>query len=111
MNGLRRKVREERGEGPEEGEKRDLLRRGADARYFGFVREEEERELLRYEGRKEREAVERVGRLAEGEDGDGEWEPLPGDAGDGVRWVLPTLDEVQEELMDRRRRQLLENLA
>ena len=38
------------------------------------------------------------------------WEPLPGDAGDGNTWVLPTLEQVQEELVDRRRRKLLEQL-
>ncbi|KAK2683910.1 hypothetical protein RAB80_001856 [Fusarium oxysporum f. sp. vasinfectum] len=38
------------------------------------------------------------------------WEPLPGDSGDGITWDLPTLEEVQEELIDRRRRRLLEQL-
>lgn len=39
------------------------------------------------------------------------WEPLPGDAGDGIPWRLPTLEEVNEELMERRRRKLLETLG
>lgn len=39
------------------------------------------------------------------------WEPLPGDAGDGIPWHLPTLEEVSEELVERRRRRLLETLG
>ncbi|RMD40774.1 hypothetical protein DV735_g4376, partial [Chaetothyriales sp. CBS 134920] len=39
------------------------------------------------------------------------WEPLPGDAGDGIGWLLPTVDEVQAELIERRKRTLLENLS
>ncbi len=39
------------------------------------------------------------------------WEPLPGDAGDGVPWRLPTLEEVSEELVERRRRRLLDTLG
>jgi hypothetical protein len=95
----------------EEGERREVQRRGVDARYFGYMVEGEERELVKYERRKEREAVERVGKLGEQEEDDPEWEALPGDVGDGVRWALPTLEQVQEELMDRKRRQLLENLG
>lgn len=100
------------GEGDEEKEgRREINRRNLDARYFGFGKDEEDKELLRYERRKEREAVERVGKMAESEEEDGQWEPLPGDVGDGVRWTLPTLEEVQEELMDRRRKQLLDKLG
>jgi pre-mRNA-splicing factor ISY1 len=40
-----------------------------------------------------------------------EWVDLPGDAGDGVRWRVPTLEEVNEELVERRRRKLLEKLG
>lgn len=39
------------------------------------------------------------------------WEPLPGDAGDGIPWRLPSLEEVSEELVERRRRRLLETLG
>lgn len=39
------------------------------------------------------------------------WEPLPGDIGDGIPWQLPTLEEVSEELVERRRRRLLETLG
>ena len=88
-------------------------RRNLDANYFGFGLDEEDGSLLRYERRKEKEALERVARLAEEEKSgvDDGWEPLPGDAGDGVSWSLPTMDEVQEELMDRRRKQVLDKLG
>ena len=33
-----------------------------------------------------------------------DWEPLPD-------WVVPTIEEVQEELVDRRRRRLLDKLG
>ncbi|KAK5938438.1 NineTeen Complex (NTC) component [Knufia obscura] len=104
----KRRVREE-GEGKETREHVD--RRNLDAGYFGFGGDEEEGNgaLLRYERRKEREAVERIGGLEEDEDG--EWEALPGDVGDGVRWRVPTLEEVQEELMSRKRRIILDNLS
>ncbi|KAK5277633.1 NineTeen Complex (NTC) component [Exophiala xenobiotica] len=88
----------------------DINRKNLDARYFGFGRDEDDGSLLKYERRKEKEAMERVSKLAEEEEDDAEWEPLPGDAGDGVPWRLPTLEEVQEELVDRRRRQLLDRL-
>lgn len=41
----------------------------------------------------------------------GEWVEIPGDTGDGVGWRLPTLEEVQKELLDRRRRKLLDKLG
>ncbi|KIW94245.1 pre-mRNA-splicing factor isy1 [Cladophialophora bantiana CBS 173.52] len=103
-----------RGEEEEEAAKRPQLeinRRNLDARYFGFGPDEENGTLLKYERKKEKEAIERVAKLAGTEDEDQDWEPLPGDAGDGVRWRLPTLEEVQEELVDRRRRQLLDRLG
>ena len=85
-------------------------RRNLDARYFGWGDEEKERALVKAEKRKEREAEERFkGRVSEEEDA--EWVPLPGDQGDGLSWRLPTLEEVQVELMDRRRKTLLENLG
>ncbi|EXJ92068.1 pre-mRNA-splicing factor isy1 [Capronia epimyces CBS 606.96] len=88
----------------------DIYRKNLDARYFGFGPDEEDGSLLKYERRKEKEAVERLAKLAESDEDDPDWDPLPGDAGDGVRWRLPTLQEVQEELVDRRRRQLLDRL-
>lgn len=93
-------------EGPREG---DLMRKHVDATYFGYGLDEEDGTLLRYEKRKEKEAVE--GLLRQSEEEDKDWEPLPGDGGDGVQWRLPTLDEVQEELVDRRRRKLLDSIG
>ncbi|KIW13318.1 hypothetical protein PV08_08506 [Exophiala spinifera] len=103
-------------EGDEDASKlrqgQDISRKNLDARYFGFGLDEEDGSLLKYERRKEKEAVERISKLADGDDeADDEWEPLPGDTGDGVPWRLPTLEEVQEELVDRRRRQLLDKLV
>lgn len=40
-----------------------------------------------------------------------EWVELPGDAGDGIRWRVPSLEEVEEELVERRRRKMLEKLG
>jgi pre-mRNA-splicing factor ISY1 len=104
-----------RAHGDEDDEKpragQDISRKNLDATYFGFGLDEEDGTLLKYERRKEKEAVERITRSAEGDQSDDDWEPLPGDAGDGVRWRLPTLEEVQEELIDRRRRQLLDKLV
>ncbi|OJD16695.1 pre-mRNA-splicing factor isy1 [Emergomyces pasteurianus Ep9510] len=87
----------------------DIGRRNVDAAYFGYGLDEEDGTLLEYESQKEKEAFENM--LKRGEDGaaDG-WEPLPGDSGDGVEWRLPTLEEVQEELVDRRRRRLLDKI-
>lgn len=85
------------------------LRKNVDANYYGYNLDEEDGELLAYEAEKEKEAVESLKR--QGEKGEKDWEPLPGDAGDGNGWDLPTLEEVQEELVDRRRRRLLENLG
>lgn len=46
-----------------------------------------------------------------GKGGEVGWEPLPGDAGDGVGWALPSVGEVGAELVERRRRRLLESLG
>ena len=102
-----------RGDDDEAGRepRQEINRKNLDARYFGFGLDEEDGTLLKYERKKEKEAIERVGKLATAEDEDPDWESLPGDAGDGLRWRLPTLDEVQQELMDRRRRQLLDRLG
>jgi len=103
----KRRVRE----GEEGREVREHVdRRNLDANYFGFGLDEEDGSLLRYERRKEKEAVERISKI-ESDDEDKDWEPLPGDAGDGVRWNLPTLEQVQEELMSRKRRTILDNLS
>lgn len=91
-------------------ESRDDLRKAVDAKYYGYAPDEEDEALLQYEADKEKEALENVTRQG----GKGEvpkgWEPLPGDSGDGNGWDLPTLEEVQEELMARRRKRLLDQL-
>ncbi|KAH1287929.1 NineTeen Complex (NTC) component, partial [Aspergillus fumigatus] len=96
----------------EEGKGRggDIATKKVDANYFGYGLDEEDGSLLAYERQKEKEAVEylRGQKDSDAEDG---WEPLPGDAGDGVEWRLPTLEEVQEELVDRRRRRLLDKIS
>jgi pre-mRNA-splicing factor ISY1 len=86
------------------------LRKQVDASYYGYNLDEEDGTLLEYEAEKEREAFEN---LQDGSDGrvPKNWEPLPGDGGDGQAWRLPTSEEVQEELVDRRRRRLLDKLG
>lgn len=88
----------------------DMLRKHVDAAYFGYGRDEEDGILLAYEQNREKEAIENMIKSGEDDVEDG-WEPLPGDAGDGVEWRLPTLEEVQEELVDRRRRRLLDKIS
>ena len=95
------------------GERRELRQR-IDAGYYGYNLDEEDGVLLEYERQKEKEAFENL--MAEADEvGERktakEWQELPGDAGDGVGWRLPTLEEVQEELVERRRRRLLDKLG
>ena len=81
-----------------------------DASYYGYNLDEEDGTLLAYEAGKENKAFESL--LQQGDEvADPNWEPLPGDAGDGNGWRIPTLDEVQEELVERRRRRLLDKLG
>lgn len=90
----------------------EMARKQVDASYYGWNRDEEDGELLAYEREKENEAREKL--LADAEDdmdGADGWEELPGDVGDGVRWRLPTAEEVQDELLERRRRRLLDKLG
>ncbi|KAL4734021.1 Pre-mRNA-splicing factor isy1 [Aspergillus similis] len=109
-----------RGRGPAEeedddktvGRGGDIATKKVDANYFGYGLDEEDGTLLTYETQREREAVEKLRKKGEDEeDVEDGWEPLPGDAGDGIEWRLPTLEEVQEELVDRRRRRLLEKIS
>lgn len=89
-----------------------FARRRVDARYFGWaLPEDEDGSLEAYEAQREKEAVEQMLKRKDAKDEDDVWEPLAGDAGDGVEWRLPTMDEVQEELVDRRRRKLLDKLG
>lgn len=85
------------------------LRKTVDAAYYGYAPGEEDDDLLAYEADKERQAVANLLDNGPQEAPDG-WEPLPGDVGDGRGWVLPTLDEVQTELIDRRKQKLLNSL-
>lgn len=85
------------------------LRKLVDAAYYGYGPNEEDDELLKYEAEKERQAVANLLETGAQEAPDG-WTSLPGDVGDGRGWELPTLDEVQEELIERRRQKLLNQL-
>ena len=86
------------------------LRKQVDASYYGYNLDEEDGTLLAYEAAKEKEAFENLLKSGDGKT-DPNWEPLPGDAGDGNGWRLPTTEDVQEELVDRRRRRLLDKLG
>ncbi|KAK3694290.1 Pre-mRNA-splicing factor ISY1 [Podospora appendiculata] len=94
-------------------EARADLRKQVDAAYYGYAPDEEDEKLLAYEAMKEREAFAALADKA----GPGAaelppgWEALPGDAGDGLGWELPTMEEVQQELVERRRRKLLDQLT
>ena len=91
------------------------LRRNVDASYYGYNLDEEDGTLLKYEMEREKQAWEALMKAAEKNEVNGgredDWEELPGDAGDGNGWKLPTLDEVQEELVERRRKMLLDKLG
>ncbi|EME84665.1 uncharacterized protein MYCFIDRAFT_135059 [Pseudocercospora fijiensis CIRAD86] len=89
-------------------ETRHDLRVRVDAGYYGYNLDEEDGSLLEYEARKEKEAFEAL--MAQGDEVGTEFEPLPGDSGDGVPWKLPTAEEVETELLDRRKRKLLDKL-
>ena len=91
-------------------EERTDLRKNVDAAYYGYNLDEEDGTLLEYEFLKEKEAFGNLKNIGETGTPDG-WEPLPGDCEDGEGWRLPTLEEVQEELVERRRRKLLDKLA
>ena len=90
------------------GEARKELGRRVDAGYYGYNLDEEDGTLLQYEAQKEKEAFETF--VAEYEKADPEWEALPGDVGDGIVWRLPTAEEVESELLERRKRKLLDKL-
>lgn len=91
-------------------ENRADLRKLVDASYYGYNLDEEDGTLLAYEAGKEREAFGNL--MQKGDEiNDTSWEPLPGDSGDGKAWALPTPDQIQGELLDRRRRKLLDKLG
>ncbi|XPT03395.1 NineTeen Complex (NTC) component [Ascochyta lentis] len=109
-----RQARPEDDDGARKGsEKRSELRQRVDAGYYGYNLDEEDGSLLKYEEAKEKEAWDQfmtLGDTLNGKPGR-EWIELPGDAGDGGRWRVPTLEEVDRELVERRRRKLLEKLG
>jgi pre-mRNA-splicing factor ISY1 len=94
--------------GPTRGE---LLSRGLDAGYYGYNLDEEDGTLLAYEGKREKEAADSMLKRDGDEESDEDWEAIPGDTGDGLGWALPTAEQVQEELVERRRRRLLDKLG
>ena len=85
------------------------LRKNVDAAYYGYLDVDDD-ELLAYEREKEKEAFENLQKTGDDQLPSG-WEPLPGDTGDGQGWRLPTPAEVQEELVERRRRRLLDKIG
>ncbi|KAK3905724.1 Oligosaccharyltransferase 48 kDa subunit beta-domain-containing protein [Staphylotrichum tortipilum] len=90
-------------------EERVGLRRQVDAAYYGYAPGEEDGELLEYERAREQMAREALAKAGPGKAPPG-WEPLPGDGGDGRVWELPSLEEVQVELIERRKRRLLDQI-
>ena len=91
-------------------ETRADLRKLVDASYYGYNRDEEDGELLEYEADREKLAFQSLLKNTD-QNEDSAWQALPGDIGDGLRWTIPTLEEVQEELVERRRRRLLDKLG
>lgn len=95
----------------DKGPTRAELAKYVDAGYYGYNLDEEDGTLLEYEAKRELEAFKTLMEQAENETDQQNWEEIPGDTGDGVSWSLPTLEQVQEELVDRRRRRLLDKLT
>jgi pre-mRNA-splicing factor ISY1 len=94
------------------GPKRAELLKQVNAAYYGYNLDEEDGSLQQYEAKRELEAQKALMDQASAEtDSDESWEEIPGDTGDGASWSLPTLEQVQEELVDRRRRRLLDKLG
>ena len=90
-------------------ETRRELRQKVDAGYYGYNLDEEDGSLLAYEAEKIREAHELM--LMQDEDKeDRDWEALPGHSGDGAGWKLTTVEEVEVEMIERRKRKLLDGL-
>jgi pre-mRNA-splicing factor ISY1 len=96
----------------DKGPTRAELLKHVDAAYYGYNLDEEDGSLLAYESKRELEAYKALLQQTGREDeSDEDWEDIPGDTGDGVNWSLPTLEQVQEELVARRRRRLLDKLG
>ncbi|KAF2751099.1 pre-mRNA-splicing factor isy1 [Sporormia fimetaria CBS 119925] len=107
----------ESGEKDRGGERRAELRLRVNAGYYGYNLDEEDGTLLAYERAREKEAWDNFMGLGDDITEDGkeavreEWVEIPGDKGDGVGWRVPTLEEVERELLERRRRKLLDRLG
>lgn len=86
-----------------EREKKRDLRKNVDADYYGFNRDEEDGFMLKYERKREREAMEAM-RAKGGEIPKG-WVQIPGD------WKVPTLEDVTDFLVERRKSRLLQKLG
>jgi pre-mRNA-splicing factor ISY1 len=95
----------------DKGPTRAELLKKVDAGYYGYNLDEEDGTLLAYEAKREQEAFKAMMEKAPQEEPDPEWESIPGDTGDGVGWMLPTIEDVQQELMERRRKRLLDKLG
>ncbi|KAL2757675.1 hypothetical protein ACRALDRAFT_1068206 [Sodiomyces alcalophilus JCM 7366] len=92
-------------------DKSEFRRVNVDAAYYGYGPDEEDEELLAYEAQREKEVFENMLKNGPGlKEPPPGWEPLPGDTGDGNGWVLPTMEEVQQELIERRKKRLLEQI-
>lgn len=89
----------------EGGERKGLewLRKNLGAEYYGYGDEKEEGELERWEREREREAVEKV--KGQGGDAPGGWVEIP------EGWKVPSLEEVTEFLVERRKARLLQKLG
>lgn len=104
-------TRPKQGEGEKKGgDTRADLSKRVDAGYYGYGLDEEDGTLVAYEDKKEQEAFETLLVQDEEKTGEEAWEPLPGDAGDGLEWRLPTAEEVETELLERRKRKLIDKL-
>ena len=104
-------TRPKQGEGEKKGgDTRADLSKRVDAGYYGYGLDEEDGTLVAYEEKKEQEAFETLLVQDEEKVGEEAWEPLPGDAGDGLEWRLPTAEEVETELLERRKRKLIDKL-
>lgn len=88
----------------EERKLRAEMRKNVDADYYGYNRDEEDGTLLAYERLKEEQALRNMEVGVGGDTGD-TWTPIP----DG--WKVPSLEEVTEFLVEKRKGRLLARLG
>lgn len=91
-------------------DERQDLRKDVDMAYYGYAPGEEDELLLEFEKLKEQQALEVLSSAAGAAKTPPGWESLPGDIGDGRVWDLPTTEEVMQEMIERRRRRLLDQI-